>query len=400
MEHTHNARERFKHEVKVLQSIDHPSVARFNGAFKEPPCLVMESVDGHSLHELMARGPIPEAECTRMLRDLADVLTYLHARGVWHRDIKPANIMFESKGWLKLVDFGIAISQGATRHTQEGILVGRLRYLPPEALETDSSDPVQWDLYSMGVIFHETLTGQAAFGEGTGTSGVRQARVLRSKLMNDCLDPGEGFDEGVRGLVRRMTARDPTQRFRNTAQVTRAIQELVAPTQLGNSGSVSMLALKGQPVRPITPAPPTPVKSPVPPPVPQAPVPSDTSRRVKRLGFMAAFAALLAGALWGYQTLNPAPPPVRVVHVEVTGLSAETPLRALLDEVDMSPVGRGYSMAGIPHGNHELRLLAGEGCVNADCPGAACASCCRVTVYPLILERGEGTQSLVIPRFN
>lgn len=185
------ALERFHNEARILQALSHPSISamyellQVDGA----PCLVMEYVDGETLDQLLRmHGPFPVADAVRILSALADAVGYIHQRGVIHRDLKTNNVKIDSRGAVKLLDFGIATAEGAPRLTSTGNVVGTLMSLAPEQLRTGHAEP-RSDIWALGVLFYELLTGRAPFDGGApgyvGEKIIKGAYTPASTLRPD-----------------------------------------------------------------------------------------------------------------------------------------------------------------------------------------------------------------------
>ena len=171
--------ERFQNEARILQALSHPAISAMyeflevDGA----PCLVMEYVDGETLEQLLrVGGPFPLAEAVRIFAALADAVGYIHQRGVVHRDLKTNNVKIDSRGAVKLLDFGIATAEGTPRLTSTGNVVGTLMSLAPEQLRTGRAEP-RSDIWALGILFYELLTGRPPF-EG-GAPGLLGEKILR-----------------------------------------------------------------------------------------------------------------------------------------------------------------------------------------------------------------------------
>lgn len=186
------ALERFHNEARILQALSHPSISEMYELLQVDgaPCLVMEYVDGETLEQLLRmRGPFPVADAVRILASLADAVGYIHQRGVIHRDLKTNNVKIDSRGAVKLLDFGIATAEGAPRLTSTGNVVGTLMSLAPEQLRTGHAEP-RSDIWALGVLFYELLTGRAPFdggapgyvGEKIMKGAYSPASTLRSDL--------------------------------------------------------------------------------------------------------------------------------------------------------------------------------------------------------------------------
>jgi eukaryotic-like serine/threonine-protein kinase len=208
--------ERQSGEVTVLASLNHfalvtlfdAGTAAIDGV--QRTFIVMEFVDGTDLRARIAGGPLPPAEVAEIGADLAEALHYVHARGIIHRDIKPANVLLAPSAFpgrtshAKLADFGIARLLDSTRLTATGGLIGTATYLSPEqALGAPIGPPS--DVYSLGLVLLECLTGERAF-PGTAVESA-MARLQRQPSI-----PGELGPEW-NTVLSAMTAREPSDRL-------------------------------------------------------------------------------------------------------------------------------------------------------------------------------------------
>jgi tetratricopeptide (TPR) repeat protein len=158
------ASERLRREARSLASLSHPNIAAIHALETEGSrsCLVMEYVEGDTLAARIARRPLPVSEVIATATAIADALGHAHARGVVHRDVKPANILVTPQGVAKLTDFGIAHMEGATQLTAEGFTPGTVSYMSPEQARGAPLDG-RSDLFSLGAVLYEALTGVRAF---------------------------------------------------------------------------------------------------------------------------------------------------------------------------------------------------------------------------------------------
>jgi eukaryotic-like serine/threonine-protein kinase len=198
---------RFEREARTLEQLDHPNVVRLldAGSREGVPYLVMELIRGPSLRALLdERGSLPAHEVARFGGEVAAALRHAHDRGMIHRDVKPANILFDAEDRARLADFGIVRLAGASALTATGVAVGTAAYVAPEQLEDPDAVSPATDVYSLGLVVLESLTGQQTFrGSATEAAFVRLSR-----------DPEVPEDLPVRWrrLLRAMTARDPRNR--------------------------------------------------------------------------------------------------------------------------------------------------------------------------------------------
>ncbi|MBK9261449.1 MAG: protein kinase [Polyangiaceae bacterium] len=177
---------RFAHEAEILGEIDHPNVVRYvthGVTASEEPYLVMEWLDGVSLAEHLKRGPLSIGESIELVRRVASALAAAHGRGVVHRDIKPSNVFLPDERIenAKLLDFGIArLERATTPLTATGMLLGTPGYMAPEQARGDGAaiDP-RTDMFSLGCVLFECLTGKPAF------QGVHAIALLAKLLMEE-----------------------------------------------------------------------------------------------------------------------------------------------------------------------------------------------------------------------
>ena len=153
--------ERFLREIKVVAGLEHPGIAALRTALRvdNQILMIMEYVEGGSLHQLLQRGRIEVARAVRFARQVLEALRYAHRRGVVHRDVKPSNILVDPEDRVKLTDFGIASRSGDPKLTGAGMALGSLHYMSPEQMKAEALD-ARSDLYSLGVTLYEMVTGQ------------------------------------------------------------------------------------------------------------------------------------------------------------------------------------------------------------------------------------------------
>jgi len=187
---------RFQREAKVLASLNHPNIAAIYGIEDSSVshALVMELVEGPTLADRIAQGPIAVAEALSIARQIAEALASAHDCGIVHRDLKPANIKLRPDGTVKLLDFGIAkavepssplspdLSQSPTitaaAMTEPGVILGTVAYMSPEQARGQRVD-AQTDIWAFGCVLYEMLTGRRAFGRATRTDTI--AAVIESE---------------------------------------------------------------------------------------------------------------------------------------------------------------------------------------------------------------------------
>ena len=227
-----DSRARFEREARVISGLNHPHICTLYdvGRHDTTDFLVMELVDGETLAERLRRGPMPIADALRSAIQMAEALATAHRAGITHRDLKPANVMLTPHG-VKLLDFGVAALRSSSDPlgtvaagpaTAEGTIVGTLNYMAPEQLQGKPVDG-RADLYALGVIVYEMLTGRRAF------DADNPAAVVAAVLDRDP-EPVSGIRPDVpRALERavsRCLERSAEQRWQNAADLAVHLQSI------------------------------------------------------------------------------------------------------------------------------------------------------------------------------
>ncbi len=221
-------RARFEREAKTLSSLSHPHICTvFDiGRQETTDYIVLELLEGETLTERLTKGALPLAEALRIGIQIASALDAAHRRGVVHRDLKPGNIMLTKAG-AKLLDFGLAkytpaaaasLTSAPTRSegiTEQGVVLGTFQYMAPEQLEAKEAD-ARTDIFALGVVFYEMLTGKPAF------SGASRASLIASILAAEpapmsSLQPVT--PPALDHLVRRALAKDPEERWQSAHDI-------------------------------------------------------------------------------------------------------------------------------------------------------------------------------------
>ena len=219
---------RFEREAKTLASLNHPNIATIYGIEESAAVhgLVMELVEGPTLGDRIAHGPIPLDETLAIARQIAEALEAAHERGVIHRDLKPANVKLTSTGQVKVLDFGLAkmlegepatsgLSMSPTlslQATHAGVILGTAAYMAPEQARGKTVDK-RADIWAFGCVLFEMLTGRRVF-EGDDATELLGAVIHKqpdwTKLPRDT-------PASVRRLLRRCLTKDPRQRMHDVA---------------------------------------------------------------------------------------------------------------------------------------------------------------------------------------
>src|ERR687891_1482336 len=203
--------ERFRREAKNAAALSHPNIVSIydRGEAEGTYYIAMEHLDGRNLKELIvARGPAPVRIAIDYARQILQALRFAHRNGIVHRDIKPHNVVVDGDGRVKVTDFGIARA-GASQMTEAGAIVGTAQYLSPEQARGGDVDQ-RSDLYSIGVVLYEMLTGHVPF---TGDTPVE----IAMKHLSDTPRPPSArrteIPPDLDMVVLRALAKNPDDRF-------------------------------------------------------------------------------------------------------------------------------------------------------------------------------------------
>jgi serine/threonine-protein kinase len=209
--------ERFRREAQSAAGLNHPSIVSiFDRGYAEGTYYIaMEFLDGRTLKELLVKnGPTPVPIAIDYARQILGALSFAHRHGIVHRDIKPHNIVVGSDGRLKVTDFGIARS-GASQMTEAGSIVGTAQYLSPEQARGAPVDP-RSDLYSLGIVLYEMLTGKVPF---TGETPVEIAMKHLSQVPDPPSKLRPNIPHDLDAIVMRALAKDPEQRYASAEEM-------------------------------------------------------------------------------------------------------------------------------------------------------------------------------------
>ncbi len=231
-----DARRRLIREAQAAAALDHPAICTVYDTGETPDgraYIVMQYIEGVPLTEVVGRGPLPVRDALSLCADIAEALDVANAHGVIHRDLKPANVMVTASGRPKLVDFGIAKvfmtsdaggdDETASAVTTRGSIVGTVGYMSPEQAQQRPLDG-RSDLFSLGAVLFELLTGRRAF------IGATPIETLGNVLHVHPPPPSTlrpELDERHDELCRRLLAKDPADRFQSAQQVVGAIRLLI-----------------------------------------------------------------------------------------------------------------------------------------------------------------------------
>jgi eukaryotic-like serine/threonine-protein kinase len=344
---------RFRREAQVLASVNHPHIAAIYG-FEHSDgteALILELVEGETLAERIAAGPIPVDESLEIARQIAQALEAAHERGIVHRDLKPANVKLDPQGRAKVLDFGLAkaLSTGGgsspditssptmtAASTQAGVIIGTAAYMSPEQARGKSVDK-RTDIWAFGTVLYEMLTGRKAF-EGETVSDTLAAILMKEPDWS-ALPPET--PPAVQRVLRRCLDRDPKTRIHDIADARLELDE------------------------PSTTPPPA---GPIPIPYPNA------SARVPSWAWLAGLVLLVAAGAGWWRALRPSsaatPPP------DVTGYAVAVPGndQVPFDDspvLDLSRDGKQLVFIGERDGQRQLYVRSRDRITARPVPGTA-----------------------------
>lgn len=225
------ARQRFRREAHALSRLSHPRISTIYefDSVADRDFLVMEFVPGVTLADRLRSGPLPIGETLRIARQIAEALEEAHDQGIVHRDLKPGNVMITEKGWIKVLDFGLAklvssegdsTTSASPSITESQTIVGTLPYMAPEQLLGAPIDP-RTDLHALGIVLYEMTTGTRPFNADTAAGVIDQIlhrrpaapRALRTEIPPD-----------LERLILRCLEKDPERRYPTAADVARDLE--------------------------------------------------------------------------------------------------------------------------------------------------------------------------------
>jgi hypothetical protein len=231
LSHTPERLHRFEQEARLAGSLNHPNVLTLYdvGTHEGAPYLVTELLEGGSLREVLAGGPLPPRKAVEYAQQVARGLAAAHEKGVVHRDLKPANLFVTKDGRVKILDFGLAKltqpdpaaagSQFPTE-TAEGKAVGTVGYMSPEQVRGQAVD-ARSDIFAFGSVVYEMLSGRRAF---VGDTPADTMTAILTKDPEDLSRPGLEVPASLERIVRRCLEKDPAERFQSAKDVAFALE--------------------------------------------------------------------------------------------------------------------------------------------------------------------------------
>ena len=209
---------RFQREALAASSLSHPNIVEMydvgedNGIYY----IVMEYVEGKTVKQLVKkRGSLTLSEALDIMLQLTDGISHAHDSYIIHRDLKPQNILIKDDGQIKITDFGIAMALNSTQLTQTNSVMGSVHYLPPEqALGKGAT--IRSDIYSMGILFYELLTGKLPF---KGENAVEIAMKQIKEPLPSVRKQNEAIPQSIENIILKATAKNPKNRYHDAKEM-------------------------------------------------------------------------------------------------------------------------------------------------------------------------------------
>jgi serine/threonine-protein kinase len=242
MMHDGSFRVRFEREAKTIASLEHAAIVPVYdvGEEDDQPYFVMRLMLGGSLADLIGKGPLSLQQAAKIMDRLGPALDVAHAKGIVHRDLKPGNILFDTTGEPYVSDFGIAkIAQGQGSTVTGGAIIGTPAYMSPEQATGDPLDG-RSDIYALGVILYEMLTGSQPYQATTPMAVV--VKHITDPIPH-ILDANPGLPAGIEIIIEKAMAKNPDQRFSTAGELSAALNALARGENVENALKTATLSV-------------------------------------------------------------------------------------------------------------------------------------------------------------
>jgi len=219
---------RFEREAQAATTLAHPNIVEIYdvGEYKNHHYIVMEYVAGKTLKKVIRdRAPLLNLEAVDTMKQLTSAVAEAHKRGIIHRDIKPQNVIVKSDGSLKILDFGIATAKGSAQLTQANNVMGSVHYLAPELAKGEPASP-QSDIYALGIVFYEMLTGDVPF---KADQAVQIALQHMREPMPSVRKANPNVPQSVENIIIRATAKNPKLRYQSCDEMLKDLEKCMLP---------------------------------------------------------------------------------------------------------------------------------------------------------------------------
>jgi predicted Ser/Thr protein kinase len=214
---------RFKNEARAIAKLNHPNIVQIFDVGQDDGThyYTMEFIEGPPLDEIIYRdGRLPLDRAINIILQVAGALQYAHGQGIVHRDIKPSNIMIDKSGRIKVTDFGLALQQKTTRLTIDGGIVGTPEYMSPEQAVGQTAT-AQSDIYSLGIVFYELLTGKVPF---EADSPLMLLNKIRDSEPQWPCSINPDIPAGIEKVIRNLMAKKPQDRYQSCQELIQDIK--------------------------------------------------------------------------------------------------------------------------------------------------------------------------------
>ena len=238
--HTREFVNRFLNEASIQAALHHQHIATLYDFLEldGSPCIIMEHVDGQTLDQrISAFGMLPLSEAVFIFQAIVEACAYIHSHGIIHRDIKSNNVKISSKGEVKLLDFGIAKAESTPKFTVTGDVVGTIHYLAPELVKSGTAD-VRSDVWALGVLFYEMVTGRSPFDAqtiGALYEKIQKAVYTAAMAYNPSVPPE------AEAIIAKCLKKAPSDRYQSAEALLRDVTALASVVSSPRLSSVDHL---------------------------------------------------------------------------------------------------------------------------------------------------------------
>ena len=219
---------RFEREAQAATTLAHPNIVEIYdvGEYKNHHYIVMDYVAGKTLKKVIRdRAPLLNLEAVDTMKQLTSAVAEAHKRGIIHRDIKPQNVIVKSDGSLKILDFGIATAKGSAQLTQANNVMGSVHYLAPELAKGEPASP-QSDIYALGIVFYEMLTGDVPF---KADQAIQIALQHMREPIPSVRKANPNVPQSVENIIIRATAKNPKLRYQSCDEMLNDLEKCMSP---------------------------------------------------------------------------------------------------------------------------------------------------------------------------